>query len=46
MKKYVEIEMNFIALLAQDIVTVRGFGGIDQDFTNPNEEDVDPAGEF
>ena len=36
MKKYVEMEMNFIALLAQDIVTVSGFGGEDQEFTDPN----------
>ena len=48
MKKYVEMEMNFIALLAQDIVTVSGFGGEDDMFTNPNES-TDPtnvAGDF
>ena len=44
MKKYVEFEMELVTLTAQDIVTLSGFEGGDDDFKNPNKTEA--AGDF
>lgn len=36
MKKYVEIEVKYITLSAQDVITASGFAGEDDLLPNPN----------
>ena len=43
MKKYEEFELTLISLMAQDIVTLSGFDGEDDEFDNPN---TNAAGDF
>lgn len=46
MKKYIDLEMQLVVLQAQDIVTLSGFSGVDDEFENPNGTSGDEAGEF
>lgn len=46
MKKYYELEIELVVLQAQDIVTLSGFGGEDDDFGNPNNVKNDETGSF
>ena len=43
MKKYIELDMELIVLQAQDVVTMSGFHGADDEFGNPNEADPNGA---
>ena len=45
MKKYVEVELNIVMLQAQDVITMSGFAGFEDDLGNPNPV-TDPMGEF
>lgn len=47
MRKYNELEIELVLLQGQDVVTMSGFGGIEDEggFGNPNES-ADPTGNF
>ena len=38
MRMYTEIEIELVTFYAQDIVTASGFGGVMDEFDNPNDE--------
>lgn len=38
MRKYIEVELNIVMLEAQDVITMSGFAGTEDDFGDPNTE--------